>query len=694
MADDECAVVGGPAFRTQQDVLDGLNRLRIQAARKRGKVRLSLQDLETLSGVPKSSLANYLAGRTLMPADVLDRLVIALGVEPSEAFVWAEAWERVTESRLGSRPRRKASGKDEAAVARKVLISPVNGNDQGGPDTYLVDTRARGAEGSGWAADRSGWAADRLAAAWPAAAAEAGDRRWRLPPYRGMLPFDEHHEEFFHGREKATAELVRLVDDRLGTLEMLMVTGPSGVGKTSLVRAGLLPAIARGQLSVAGAADWPQLVITPTSAPLDELACQLASLAGVDVPAARGSLASRPSQARHLARQAARAHHAALPAGRRERSRAGLRLILVVDQFEELFTLTESKLDGQDQRAAYLSALLSIAMTAPTPGAGGAGVVLLAVRDDHLDRCAALPALGPILRTARFAVDPIPVAELSRMITAPAAAAGLTIEDGLVEEILTEFRPVDGGSGAGMLPLLSQTLLMLWERREGTELTRGGYRRTGGAGHLVAAMAEAVYETLPESGRRLAPRLFRELTAVTAGGEPTRQRISDAELAVRLPAGAQGDGAGWRAVLEAFVASRLIVRAGATVEIAHDLLLRTWPRAGAWSGAAWSGDALGDSRPFPPPVASGTGSAVARQDGPGVDPAGICQAAQRITVRQPIVVWPAIPAPRRALTPVEIDAVSAGRGLPRRDTRFWVALAICVTILLVLAVLVMGSLRW
>lgn len=134
------------------------------------------------------------------------------------------------------------------------------------------------------------------------------------PPYRGLWPYLGEHEEIFHGRARLTAELTGRVEQRLTAASLVVVTGASGAGKSSLLRAGLLPAIGRGQLAVPGSAYWPQLVLTPTSAPLTDLATHLAALANVDAMAVRRALVERPHDAHLLARQAVLAHARTLSA--------------------------------------------------------------------------------------------------------------------------------------------------------------------------------------------------------------------------------------------------------------------------------------------------------------------------------------------------------------------------------------------
>ena len=185
-------------------------------------------------------------------------------------------------------------------------------------------------------------------------------------PYRGLLPFDEAHAEVFYGRERLTAELVGKVAGRLTGTGLVVVTGASGAGKSSLVRAGLLPALARG-LQLPGSASWPRLVITPTGDPIAELATHLAALGGTDAVALRDLLVSDPGQAHLAVRQAVvaeagrRGHGSAFP------GRAGARLVLVVDQFEQLFTLNPGE-GGESYRQAFVAALCAAASTPGGPG--------------------------------------------------------------------------------------------------------------------------------------------------------------------------------------------------------------------------------------------------------------------------------------------------------------------------------------
>lgn len=651
MTDDETVPRDLAAMRTQQDLLDELNRLRITAARHRGKVRLSLQDLEVVSGVPKSSLANYLTGRTVMPADVLDRLVVALGVDPAQVRPWAEAWERITDARLqaGAQNVRGRHGdattgtRRDPSTATGGVGGDTNGRDEGLTAAALREITALqgvAATAVGFGRDQhaefvaglEGLAKDlaefglmvgdvraittRLQRDLHQQAADRRDDRdhhlrhaaqLRLirdglqvieqrtrpqqntdrvcdgdqAPYRGLWPFQEDQAGVFYGRERLTAELTGRVEQRLSGVGMLVVTGASGAGKSSLVRAGLLPAIARGQLALPGSTDWPRLVVTPGAAAIDELVTQVATLAGVDAASLRSTIGQRPTEARLLARQAVLAHAARLPVERREACRAGGRLVLVVDQFEELFTLTDDPDDAQACRQVYIDALVAIA-TADSATGQPPGLVLLAVRGDFLDRCAVYPDLVPVLQDGQFVVGPMSMPELRRAITGPAVACGVQIEDGLPEEILAELRTLPDAAqfSTGALPLLSQTMLLTWQRGESNRLTRRDYGATGGVSEVIATSAEDAFSRLTEPERDIARRLLERMITVGADGSPARRQLARADLFVDV-GDAQHRGR-VEAVLDAFTAKRLVVTNDESIEIAHDVVLLAWPRLREW----------------------------------------------------------------------------------------------------------------
>ncbi|MGV9596456.1 nSTAND1 domain-containing NTPase [Streptosporangium sandarakinum] len=406
----------------------------------------------------------------------------------------------------------------------------------------------------------------------------AGRARWRDGcPYRGLVPFTEADAEVFHGREVTTAQLLTTVSRRLAAPGPVVVTGASGAGKSSLLRAGLLPAIGRGELTAA-ARDWPVQVIEPTGSPLVRLATALAALAGVPAPEVVRGLREDPGQAPLLARQAveADARRRSLPSS----AAAGGGLVLVVDQFEEIFTLaSDTDERATAEREAFITALHTAATVPCGPHGAAAALVVLAVRGDFVDRCAAHPHLAAALRDGAFVVGPMTQPDLRRAITGPADAAGLEIEPGLVDVILSELRAAGGGYEAGALPLLSQTMLTVWEHREDGRLTSRGYARTGGVTRAVASSADAVYADLAPDRKETARRVFERLTAVTGDGALARRTVERTALyAGRSKAGR----AAVDEVLESFARRRIVVVDAGRVQIAHDVLLGSWPRLRGW----------------------------------------------------------------------------------------------------------------
>src|SRR5215813_9997935 len=255
-------------------------------------------------------------------------------------------------------------------------------------------------------------------------------RRERGCPYRGLLPYGETDAEVFYGRERLAAQLAARVT-RGG---LVVVTGASGAGKSSLLRAGLLPILARGQ-QIPGSGRWPRVVMTPTKDPLTELAVRLAALGGEDTAAIRDRLARHPDQA-HLAVWPTVLAAAADEDERCPASDAGTaRLVLIVDQFEQVFTLNADP-EGEAQRQAFITALCAAAANPVGPGQEPPALAMIAVRGDFWDWCAAYPELAGALQDGQFVVGPMTESELRLAITGPADAAGLHIEPALTGTIL------------------------------------------------------------------------------------------------------------------------------------------------------------------------------------------------------------------------------------------------------------------
>ena len=409
-----------------------------------------------------------------------------------------------------------------------------------------------------------------------------GELAWLLgavtgSPYRGLAAFGEQDAALFFGREAATAQVLERMSRHVAGTGLLMVSGVSGAGKSSLLRAGVLPRIgAEGLAAARGAAWWPCVVFTPTRAPLDELALRVAVLAGTDASAVRRGLAADPAGFALPARQGAlarppgqagdgdgRAAEDGQPSPQR-------RLLLVVDQFEELFTQCAE----EGQRRAFITALHAAATTGHGPDQAPAALVVLGVRADFEARCADYPQLaGPV--QDRYLVTAMTGRQLRMAITEPAKKADSGVDDDLVEVLLAEVSGRQPGtSGAGMLPLLSHALDQAWRSRAGQALTLADYERTGGIEGAVAGSAQRAYDALTPAQQAAARQVFTRLTATSAEGVDSADRATKADLTEGKTAAEAQE---VEAVLEAFAAERLLTFAAGTVEISHEALLTAWP---------------------------------------------------------------------------------------------------------------------
>jgi WD40 repeat protein len=436
-------------------------------------------------------------------------------------------------------------------------------------------------------------------------------------PYPGLAAFQPADAERFFGREQLTAELVARAGEQLARPGLLMVLGPSGSGKSSLLRAGLLPAIVAGTLPARGSSAWPRDLMTPGRRPLLELATRIASLAGIPAGALEADLRADPARVTAAVRQAMLAHGArtaaaagtdtvtgeaadpvAGSAGRPHPAAGGPRLVLIVDQFEEVFT----QCDDEEERRTFIRALWTAA-GAPSAGAATDGrprhpdareapaVVLIGIRADFYARAAAYQELVPYLQDHQVLVGPMGEAGLRAAIERPAAVAGLVVDAALVEVLLADLgrrseTTAAGGDGyeAGRLALLSYALQQTWRNREGRRLTVAGYRATGGIDGAVAQAAEAVYSRLGPAGRDALRRMLLRLVTFGDGTPDTRRRVTLGELAGQADEGsAEAAGAAaTRAVLADLIEARLVTADEDSVEITHETLLTAWPRLRGW----------------------------------------------------------------------------------------------------------------
>jgi hypothetical protein len=424
-------------------------------------------------------------------------------------------------------------------------------------------------------------------------------------PYRGLEVFQPEDADWFFGRERLTRALVGELASRYRRSGLLVVIGVSGSGKSSLLRAGLIPALVRGDLGVPGSQNWPWLLFTPGEHPLKELAAQLAPETRTTPADAERILRSDPGAAADFARRACGAADAgATPAGSVTAGlRSGPRLVVVVDQFEEVFT----SCTDEAERSAFIAALGAAAGgcaveptgTAADERCSPAALVVLGLRADFYSQALRRTDLLPALQGGHVVVGPMIEDELRDVIAKPAEEAGVDLEDGLVELLLRDLRPaagpvarqeqagLDGGAhDAGTLPLLSHTLRLTWERQQRGRMTVAGYKASGTIRDAVAQSAEEAYDGLIDTQKEMARRLFLRLVRIADDTADTRRRVGCTEL-LDSPDHRPEE---WAAVLDQFVARRLItVDNRDQVAIAHDSLLSAWPRLRGWIDADRAG---------------------------------------------------------------------------------------------------------
>lgn len=389
-------------------------------------------------------------------------------------------------------------------------------------------------------------------------------------PYPGMAPFGPAEAAWFFGRDTVTAHLLERLDEQSRRGGALAVVAPSGAGKSSLLMAGLVPRLANGALP--GSRHWPVLAFTPTAHPVKALAGLLASFTGDPFAKVAEAVAAGCESGAALLREALRTRTAPPAAG-------GVRLLLIVDQLEELLTLCAD----EAERHEFLD-FLSGVTRGGAEGEEPLGAVVYGLRADFYASFADYPQLRSVLQDAQVLVGPMSSDEVRAAILYPAREAGIRVENGLVELLLRDLGlPVadtgarnTNGCQAGRLPLLAHALRAAWQQRHGNTLTVDGYKATGGIHEAVASTAERVYAGLSPAEKEVTPTLFLRLVSIGDGIEDTRRRMSRTGLLAGL------DAATASAVLDAFTQRRLLTQEESTVEVTHEALLRAWPRLRTW----------------------------------------------------------------------------------------------------------------
>ncbi|MBL1175439.1 caspase family protein [Pantanalinema sp. GBBB05] len=334
-------------------------------------------------------------------------------------------------------------------------------------------------------------------------------------PYRGLEFFDEQHADYFFGREELTDQLI----DKLKTGNFLAVVGASGSGKSSLVRAGLVHKLRRGQ-RLSGSSDWQIKLITPTEQPLKSLANAFInpSASAVDraeqLRRAEIFLQDGGTGLSHLVR-------ASLMSNAGNHSR----LILIIDQFEEVFTLCQGPHAERDRHRFFNC------LTTALREVGDRLSIVIVLRADFFSKCSLYNGLAEQIEQFLVMVTPLTYDQIKASITKPAEKVGLICEPNLVYNIL-----LDVAGAPGELPLLQYTLLELWFHRHidqaggASRLTLNAYTDLGGVRGTLQKRADEVFYSLTPEEQQVAKRIFIALTQLGEGTEDTRRRILKSEL--------------------------------------------------------------------------------------------------------------------------------------------------------------------
>jgi len=414
------------------------------------------------------------------------------------------------------------------------------------------------------------------------------EARWHEgSPFRGLQAFEYDHAPVFFGRTKAVGEIASALEQKESEgRPFVLALGPSGSGKSSVVKAGVAPTITQPGV-IEGVGLWRRALFRPSDAPEDlvsglakallaEGAVPQVESYGFDADELAGLLREAPARAANPIERALqeRAEAVAEEEGVPEAPEA--RLLLIVDQMEELFTLEEV---GAEEREAFAQALKAIVEDGPVWTIG-------TMRSDFYPRAAEVETLHTLMQGAgQYALPTPSFAEIGQMIRYPAQAAGLRFEKDLDQGVgLDEVLHEAAANNPEALPLLEFTLEELYQRRDGDVLTFEAYEELGGLEGALAERAEETCQDLPADARDALPAVMESLVTIrdeedgSAEGAAASRRVPLKEVT-----GTEAK----EALIDAFVEARLLVTnrndAGeAVVSVAHEALLREWPRLRGW----------------------------------------------------------------------------------------------------------------
>lgn len=374
-------------------------------------------------------------------------------------------------------------------------------------------------------------------------------------PYKGLNFFDEADADYFFGREAITAKIVErvieIITNPTQEPRFLGIIGASGSGKSSLVRAGIVPALRLNQKTVG----WSIYMLTPTAHPLESLALALTvEKNSVGSAAQLIDEMANDSRSLNLFLKKESGYHGTAHS------------LLVIDQFEEVFVSCHS----ERERLAFIDNLMQA-----VEAADGSAAAIITLRADYYARCAGYDRLREGLSRQQEFIGEMTQGDLRRAIEEPALQAHWEIEPGLVDLLLH-----DVGSEPGALPLLSHALLETWQRRRGRVMTMNGYATSGGVHGAIAETAETVFkDQFNRKQQAITRRIFMRLTELGEETDTidTRRRVEFSEL-ILDPEQTEDV----KSVLKTLADARLVIIGQYAVEVAHEALIREWPTLREW----------------------------------------------------------------------------------------------------------------
>jgi len=374
-------------------------------------------------------------------------------------------------------------------------------------------------------------------------------------PYKGLQAFEEADADTFFGRESLVEQMITRLEEDTTHGNFLAVVGPSGIGKSSVVKAGLLPAIRNGKLH--GSDQWFILNMIPSTDPISQLSATLSNAAIHDVPDKDDLLRQNPNALAELIPQLFRDDNS--------------RILIFIDQFEEVFTMVED----EDVRRQFLSLILQGIQSERV-------YIVITMRADFYDRPLFYEQFGQLIEQRTQLVLPLSASELTRIIIQPAEQVGLELDPELVGMMIADVR-----EESGALPLLQYALSEVFERREGNRLTAQAYQDIGGIAGALAHRADQLYYELDAEHQSLAQQMFLRMVTLGEGQDDTRRRAKHGELMSMTDERDQV-----QQILDKFGKYRLLTfdydrdTREPTIEIAHEALIREWRNLRLWLDAS------------------------------------------------------------------------------------------------------------